>query len=177
MIESLRSCRRRAELLSYGSRDLRVRLERTDLPVWRGALPDNRSTPARRSGVRCVARNCCGRGSTDRTALPLSYRSTEAPGGIRTRDRRLGVDNRTRSGPQQVVRRGRGARSGCGVEPQRPGEPGTALTDETTEPLRPATICFQQVRQGSNPDQRGWSSPCYRLHHGPVKRTTRIERA
>src|SRR5204862_5250353 len=25
----------------------------------------------------------------------------------------------------------------------------------------------RQVRQGSNPDQRGWSSPCYRLHHGP----------
>jgi hypothetical protein len=48
---------------------------------------------------------------------------------------------------------------------------------EITEPLRPATICFKQVRQGSNPDQRGWSSPCYRLHHGPVKRTTRIERA
>src|SRR5439155_9808016 len=29
-----------------------------------------------------------------------------------------------------------------------------------------------------NPDQRGWSSPCFRLHHGPKReRTTRIERA
>jgi hypothetical protein len=44
---------------------------------------------------------------------------------------------------------------------------------EITEPLRPAT---KQVHQDSNPDQRGWSSPCYRLHHGPVKRTTRVER-
>ena len=32
---------------------------------------------------------------------------------------RLGVDNRSRSGPQQEVRRGREMRSGRGVEPQR----------------------------------------------------------
>ena len=35
----------------------------------------------------------------------------------------------------------------------------------------------EQARQDSNPDRRGWSSPCSRLHHGPRKRTTRIERA
>jgi len=82
VIESLRSCRRRAELLSYGSRDLRVRLERTDLPVWRGALPDNRSTPARRSGVWCcesfVAVVVRGRiaesNRNDQASLGRSYR-------------------------------------------------------------------------------------------------------
>ena len=26
---------------------------------------------------------------------------------------------------------------------------------------------MEQARQGSNPDHRGWSSPCFRLHHGP----------
>ena len=40
----------------------------------------------------------------------------------------------------------------------------------------------EQACQGSNPDQRGWSSRCCRLHHRPVlslgvKRTTRVERA
>ena len=35
----------------------------------------------------------------------------------------------------------------------------------------------QQTRQDSNPDSRGWSSLCSRLHHGLVKRTARIERA
>jgi hypothetical protein len=41
---------------------------------------------------------------------------------------------------------------------------------QITEPLRPATILLlEQARQGSNPDQRGWSSPCFRLHHGPLR--------
>src|SRR5918994_4049193 len=26
---------------------------------------------------------------------------------------------------------------------------------------------MKQACQGSNPDQRGWSSPCFRLHHRP----------
>jgi hypothetical protein len=48
---------------------------------------------------------------------------------------------------------------------------------QITEPLRPATSLVRQARQGSNPDRRGWSSPCCRLHHGPTKQTARIERA
>jgi hypothetical protein len=52
----------------------------------------------------------------------------------------------------------------------------SARSHQITEPLRPATIVQQQARQDSNPDRRGWSSPCSRLHHRPVKRTTRIER-
>jgi hypothetical protein len=48
---------------------------------------------------------------------------------------RLGVDNRTRSGPQQVFCRGREVQSDCGVEPH--GRE-AALT-WITEPLRPAT--------------------------------------
>ncbi len=35
----------------------------------------------------------------------------------------------------------------------------------------------EQARQDSNPDQRGWSSPCSRYTTGLQKRTTRIERA
>jgi hypothetical protein len=43
----------------------------------------------------------------------------------------------------------------------------------------PAATEVQQARQDSNPDRRGWSSPCCSLHHEPVqkKRTTRVERA
>jgi hypothetical protein len=52
----------------------------------------------------------------------------------------------------------------------------SARSHQITEPLRPATIVQQQARQDSNPDRRGWSSPCSRLHHRPTKRTTRIER-
>ena len=105
-------------------------------PRLAGRSTDNRSTPARRSGCG-LAGNCCGRGCTDRTALPLSYRSSEAPGGSRTRDRRLGVDNRTRSGPQQVVRRGRVVRSGADSNRGAPGaSPDTLLLDNRAAPAR-----------------------------------------
>jgi hypothetical protein len=95
--------------------------------------------------------------------------------GVEPASCRLGVDNRTRSGPQQQM----SSRSWRAVGLRSRTAAGQVQTWnrsslEITEPLRPAT---KQVRQGSNPDQRGWSSPCYRLHHGPVKRTTRIERA
>ncbi len=81
---------------------------------------------------------------------------------------RLGVDNRNRSGPQHknvaVVRCGRDAES------NRNGARVCNRSLQITEPLRPATILLlEQARQGSNPDQRGWSSPCFRLHHGPVQ--------
>jgi hypothetical protein len=92
------------------------------------------------------------------TALPLSYRSTSAPGGIRTRDLSIRVDNRNRSGPQQSFVAVVQVRSACGVEP--------LLPDNRTASAR---VDFQQARQASNPDQRGWSSPCSRLHHGPEK--------
>jgi hypothetical protein len=32
-----------------------------------------------------------------------------------------------------------------------------------------SSLCMEQACQGSNPDQRGWSSPCFRLHHRPSK--------
>ena len=57
--------------------------------------------------------------------------------------------------------------SGAGFEP---------ASASITGPLRPATMMNEQARQDSNPDRRGWSSPCCRLHHRPVKRTTRLER-
>ena len=41
---------------------------------------------------------------------------------------------------------------------------------QITEPLRPATILLvRQACQVSNPDQRGRSSPCFRLHHRPIE--------
>jgi hypothetical protein len=81
---------------------------------------------------------------------------------------RLGVDNRNRSGPQQIGRRrGHGMQSDARIRTARPEG---RLPHEITEPLRPATIrVVQQARQGSNPDPRGWSSRCCRLHHRPVK--------
>src|SRR3954470_4897240 len=70
-------------------------------------------------------------------------------------------------------------RCGRDAESNRNGARVCNRPPQITEPLRPATILLlEQARQGSNPDQRGWSSPCFRLHHGPVaERTTRIERA
>lgn len=48
--------------------------------------------------------------------------------------------------------------------------------DNRAAPARDDRV--EQACQGSNPDQRGWSSPCCRLHHRPtVERTARIERA
>jgi hypothetical protein len=102
------------------------------------------------------------------TALPLSYRSpTELRAGLEPATCRLRVDNRTCVGPQQnvvvaVVECGRDADLN-----RRPVGP-----SQITEPLRPATIvCVveRQAHQESNPDQRGWSSRCSPLHHGPAK--------
>ncbi len=78
---------------------------------------------------------------------------------------RLGVDNRNRSGPQQKVRRGREVRSGRGVEPQRRTSVQPLSPDNRAASARDDLL--QQARQVSNPDRRGWSSPCFRLHHGP----------
>ena len=79
---------------------------------------------------------------------------------------RLGVDNRNHPARSREVRRGHEMRSGRGVEPQRRTVCNRSL--QITEPLRPATILLlEQACQGSNPDQRGWSSPCSRLHHRP----------
>jgi len=64
---------------------------------------------------------CCGHVFRPELLCQLSYRSKDAPGGTRTRDRFV-IDNGNRSGPQQDVRRGRGVRSGSGVEPQRHSE-------------------------------------------------------
>jgi hypothetical protein len=69
-----------------------------------------------------------------------------------------------------VVVRGRHAESNRGGAPCAPSTPGNRAA-----PARDDRA--EQARQGSNPDRRGWSSPCSRLHHGPTKQTTRIERA
>ncbi len=68
----------------------------------------------------------------------LSYRSARAPGGTRTRDLSIRIDNRNCSGPQQVVRRGRGMRSGLRSRTAAAREDRSA--HEITEPLRPATM-------------------------------------
>src|SRR6266508_1513871 len=61
-------------------------------------------------------------------------------------------------------------RCGRDAESNRNGARVCNRSLQITEPLRPATILLlEQARQGSNPDQRGWSSPCFRLHHGPVQ--------
>ena len=39
----------------------------------------------------------------------------------------------------------------------------------------PRAWSMKQARQVSNPDQRGWSSRCSPLHHGPVVRSLRQE--
>ena len=63
-----------------------------------GALPITvHSGPQRRGVARC------GRVRRPGTALPTELPEREAPGGTRTRDLSIGVDNRNRSGPQQVV--------------------------------------------------------------------------
>jgi hypothetical protein len=113
-------------------------------------------------------------------SVQLSYRSAKAPGGTRTRDLSMRIDNRNRSGPQQMVssrswRADRIRTLPCGRE-SKPARRGLRLY-QITGPLRPATIFDQQTRQDSNPDLRGWSSPCFLLHHGLSKRTARIERA
>jgi hypothetical protein len=88
---------------------------------------------------------------------------------------RLGVDNRNRSGPQQGVT-SRSWECGRNADSNRNGTRECTLTpDNRAAPARDDLA--QQARQDSNPDRRGWSSPCCRLHHRPVKRTARIERA
>ena len=58
---------------------------------------------------------------------------------------RLGVDNRTRSGPQQFVRRGRGVRSVAESNRNGQARAWDRPYQEITEPLRPATICRSPV--------------------------------
>jgi hypothetical protein len=107
-------------------------------------------------------RHCCGRGVTAETALPLSYRSTRAPGRSRTCDRRFSGDNGNVAGPQQNECRGREVRSESGFETAEP-ERALYARDNRATPARD-----RQTRQDSNPDPRGWSSRCFQLHHGFV---------
>ena len=98
------------------------------------------------------------------TALPTELPEHKAlRAGLEPATCRLGVDNRSRSGPQQEVRRGREMQSERGIETARPE---SRSSTEITEPLRPATIVMQQARQVSNPDRRGWSSSCSRYTTG-----------
>jgi hypothetical protein len=126
-----------------------------------GRSADNRRAPARRpidsSRTEVLLRSC---DYSPELLYQLSYRSGNAPGGTRTRDLRLGVDNRYRSGPQQEVRRGRGVRSGCGVEPQRPSG---GRSHQITEPLRPATT----GPPGFEPGPARLELAMLPLHHGP----------
>jgi hypothetical protein len=109
------------------------------------------------------------------TALPTELPEHEAlRAGLEPATCRLGVDNRSRSGPQQDVRRGRGVRSERGIETARPE--GRSST-EITEPLRPATIFGAAGPPGVEPGPTRLELVVLPLHHGPVKRTTRIERA
>jgi hypothetical protein len=91
----------------------------------------------------------------------------------------LCVEGRRRRPPAQRTPRAKSETS-CGVAVSKPTTssiaPGGARTRDLSirsrypEPLRPATILLtEQACQGSNPDQRGWSSPCFRLHHRPVQ--------
>src|ERR1041385_6204664 len=66
--------------------------------------------------------------------------------GLEPATSRLGVDNRSRSGPQQKRRRGRGVRSDSGFEPQRPRR--ARSTSEITESLRPATRVESRPARG-----------------------------
>jgi hypothetical protein len=101
---------------------------------------------------------------------------------------------RRRASPDRTGRRSRSRSRPCRPRPAAPrcprrggsrGAPGPGgcpprgRVDGVEWPLRPATILLlEQACQGSNPDQRGWSSPCFRLHHRPKReRTTRVERA
>ena len=63
-------------------------------------------------------------------------------------------------------------RSGRGVEPH-----GGRVTSRRFPDNRAAPARDEQAHQDSNPDQRGWSSPCFRYTTGLRERTTRIERA
>src|SRR6266550_4814497 len=75
---------------------------------------------------------------------------------------RVRGDNGNVAGPQQRFCRGRGMRSGADLN--RSGAAGGSTPPyQITEPLRPAT---RQTRQDSNPDLRGWSSPCSRYTTG-----------
>src|SRR6266542_3735297 len=81
---------------------------------------------------------------------------------------RLGVDNRSRSGPQQEVRRGREMRSGRGVEPQR---------RTTVQPLSPDNraasarddLLVGAGPPGVEPGPARLELVMLPLHHGPVK--------
>jgi hypothetical protein len=70
----------------------------------------------------------------------------------------------TGAGPQREVRRGHEMRSD--VRSRTASRPeGRFVRDNRTAPARDDLA--EQARQDSNPDRRGWSSPCSRLHHGP----------
>jgi hypothetical protein len=94
--------------------------------------------------------------------------------GFEPATRRLGGDNGNVAGPQQRSCRGRGVRSGADLNRSAAAEAAHAF--QITEPLRPATG-QKQTHQDSNPDLRGWSSPCFLYTTGLYKRTTRLERA
>jgi hypothetical protein len=106
----------------------------------------------------------------------LSYRSTRCS----ARDsnpRPVDYESITGTVParSREVRRGHEVRSGRGVEPQRRARSRNRSL-QITEPLSARDIfLWEQACQGSNPDQRGWSSPCFRLHHRPLNRYARLE--
>src|SRR5262249_17479215 len=75
---------------------------------------------------------------------------------------RLRGDNGNVSGPQQMGRRGRGMRSGCGLEPRR-GCRSSARVHQITEPLRPAT---EANPPGLEPGPARLELAVLPLHHG-----------
>jgi hypothetical protein len=98
------------------------------------------------------------------TALPTELPEHEAlRAGLEPATCRLGVDNRNRSGPQQQVYV---AVVGCGrMRGVEPHGPRAALPiDNRAAPARDDRAW--QTRQDSNPDLRGWSSPCSRYTTG-----------
>ena len=117
-----------------------ARLELADLPALAGRSADNRSLPS-----RGMNGDCCGRAT-----WPGLTRFVSITGVLR---------------PAAEMSSRSWCAVGCGVEPQalRPLVPG----DNRTAPARDGRVA--QAPQESNPDQRGWSSPCSPLHQEPSR--------
>ena len=95
--------------------------------------------------------------------------------GIEPATCRLGADNRIRSGPQ---RWGRSSRSWSAIGTRsRTAQPFGCSALEITRPLRPATKSKRAGPPGVEPGPTRLELVVLPLHHGPGKRTTRLERA
>jgi hypothetical protein len=122
-----------------------------------GALPDNRPAPARRRIGRVRALLRSWEHGPD-TALPTELPEHECSG--RDSNPRPVDESITGTVPARnrrnvaVVKRGRRAES------NRNGTECTLSPDNRAAPARDGL--GQQARQDSNPDRRGWSSPCSR---------------